>query len=820
MNKRFLFFLSAVLSLTAVGCVRLEPEDLKGPVEEEEILISKSFQASVAETRTTLDGVTVLFAKDESISIWDGLANQEFKADEAGSSVSFSGQVSPTATEFFAVSPYSKSTVFSQSGSTVTAALTLPSVQEATVGSFADGANISAAQSDSEDSFLLENVLAVAKMTLASENLDGHQIESIELKSTHSLTGDVVVTFGDILTAMAGTNTVKTVKLAHADGSALEDGVYYLTLLPNAGGQITLKFKATDGYTATKTATLKSAFEAGSIKNLGTVKGLAWEAPKYYFAPVLSVSDGTYMIVADNDGTLLAAKAVTPASGNTYGYPAPMNVTGRVNENGVIVMDDLVDAFEFSNSGTSGYTIRQLKDNKYWYQYSNYSSISISENVSENSYYSITANQDGTFTLMGANNRFLQYTTNNNGEFRALASVNGVVPTLYKLVSLDEAHVLLTTLSASSLTSHSAVLNANYSGLFPINAVNVGFYYGTSASALNESVYVNEPFTMSSGSISATIESLAENTTYYYRVTMQVWDAASNEYKEFLGEVMSFTTKSSVPSVLPAWLELPSITGDEDFVGAFYGSTIETDENRNYSYYYSYEWFASLWVAYPLNYEHTQGNASTSKWYYNPDIDKEYQINMTGSSYPTMYGQSAYSKGHQIPNADRKSNDLMNRQTYYVTNQTPQLQNGFNGSIWGSLETNIRTKLKNSTETVYVVTGPVYQTVGGNEKVTYFEANPEQSSAYPEEVPVPNYYWKAILRVKWNGDVVSDAKAIAFWFQHKAYSDDNYTNHVVSVDEIESLTGFDLFTNLPGDNNSGIEKNAEVITTWDAFWRF
>lgn len=47
-----------------------------------------------------------------------------------------------------------------------------------------------------------------------------------------------------------------------------------------------------------------------------------------------------------------------------------------------------------------------------------------------------------------------------------------------------------------------------------------------------------------------------------------------------------------------------------------------------------------------------------------------------------------------------------------------------------------------------------------------------------------------------------------------------FTNYAVSVDQIEAWTGFDLFTNLPGDNNSGIEKAAEANTDWLSFQSF
>ena len=61
--------------------------------------------------------------------------------------------------------------------------------------------------------------------------------------------------------------------------------------------------------------------------------------------------------------------------------PKAEDVTAKLDNHGFIVLDDLTDAFEFANSN-NGYTICQLSDEKFWYQYSNqYTSISISDDI-------------------------------------------------------------------------------------------------------------------------------------------------------------------------------------------------------------------------------------------------------------------------------------------------------------------------------------------------------------------------------------------------------------------------------------------------------
>ena len=813
--------------MMAVGCARIEPEIPENPrdVVQEEILISKSFLAGVAETRTTLEGVTVLFSKGESISIWDGLGNREYKADEAGSSVSFSGQVSASASEFFALSPFSASTVFSKSGTTVTAKTVVPSTQEATVGSFAVGANISAAQSTSEDSFSLENVLSVAKFTLASANLSGHQIVSIELSSSYPLAGDVVVTYGVKPVATAGSNTVNTILLSHTDGSSLADGTYYLTLLPNAGGQITLKFTAADGYIATKTATLKSAFEAGSIKNLGTVKNLSWEGPKYVKVTSAPADwTGDYLLVYESDSKILSS-----ISSKNIGETLDVSFN---SDNTISWEDYKAYNIAIAKSG-DGYTLDLNNSGYLGWSSGNSLTCTLAESVTDYFRWTLSLDSKGNVLIsnLKESGRTIWYNPS-SPRFCAYTQLGDYVKDvqIYKKETgaggdTDGPTVALSTESATEITDATAVLNATFNGLSPINVQEVGFYWGTDASNLTGTVYDNSAFTTSSGSISATLTSLSANTTYYYQATMMVWDETNRTYVEFKGAVKSFKTTASSSSNLgeKGWLELPSITGSEFYAGSFY-SNGTSGKNRNYSYDYEYSWYSSMWVAYPL-YSSTMGNGSLSKWSNNPNFDTTYQVNCWDASYNVLYGQTEYienaagtgkeyyARGHQIPNADRNGNSIMQSQTYIATNSTPQIQNQFNSSLWGALESAVRTVAK--TDTVYVVTGPIFQKVGETRSITYIHPKGDPT----KDVPVPNYYWKALLKVKWSGETVVSASAIGFWYEHKPYKNgENYDDDefIVSVSTIEQWTGLDLFANLP----ASLEEQAKNNSNWNTFFNF
>ena len=152
----------------------------------------------------------------------------------------------------------------------------------------------------------------------------------------------------------------------------------------------------------------------------------------------------------------------------------------------------------------------------------------------------------------------------------------------------------------------------------------------------------------------------------------------------------------------------------------------------------------------------------------------------------------------------------MQLQTFYVTNAVPQIQNEFNGSIWQKLEAALQSEAKS--ETIYIVTGVAFKKQGESKTITYTTAQDDT-----KRVPVPNYFYKVALKVVTNSSgVVTSASTVGFWFEHKEYSNSEYVNYEVSVDQIEAWTGFDFFPNLP----DAIEVVAEKNSSWTTFSNF
>jgi len=374
--------------------------------------------------------------------------------------------------------------------------------------------------------------------------------------------------------------------------------------------------------------------------------------------------------------------------------------------------------------------------------------------------------------------------------------------------------------SATGVGATGATLSGSYSGATG-TVTETGFYWGTSEGSLDNELYVDSG-AGASGEFSGELTSLSESTTYYYKAYVREYNENTSSYEYRYGSVNSFTTSAAVVSVPTGWLELPSYT-----TGGMSGTTTSSLSDlylvrhsasglRNYTALYDPEMYASYWVAYPLAACYL-GSGRDNNWAYDPDVPESKQTNCTKGAYGVNlstenYASNLYSRGHQIPNADRTASTDLSNQTFYMTNITPQIQNGFNSGIWNNLETAIRGLVAGS-DTVYVVTGAAFRKKGGSETIGTI-TNTRDSKV----LPVPNYYWKVLLKVKWSGDTVTSASTIGFWLPHADLKDESYDDpkYIASVDQIEAWTGFDFFSNL----SSSLQASAESNTDWSSFRTF
>ena len=224
------------------------------------------------------------------------------------------------------------------------------------------------------------------------------------------------------------------------------------------------------------------------------------------------------------------------------------------------------------------------------------------------------------------------------------------------------------------------------------------------------------------------------------------------------------------------WMELPAM--DNPALG-YYSHSFKMNGNtyRNYTFGWSQKDYVALWVAYPLCKLYTSGSAGrTNAWALDP---------LLGNNSAAPFGGYCgdYARGHQLPSADRQCCYDANAQTFYGTNMTPQL-NAHNEGIWSSLESKVRT-IANASDTTYVVTGVIVSASGKKEK-----------DSNGNNVTVPDAYFKVLLRYS-KSSTLGQWNAAAFYLEHRSYSGGIGKEHSMSVDELEQITGFDFFANLP-----------------------
>lgn len=262
------------------------------------------------------------------------------------------------------------------------------------------------------------------------------------------------------------------------------------------------------------------------------------------------------------------------------------------------------------------------------------------------------------------------------------------------------------------------------------------------------------------------------------------------------------------PSEIKAgWLELPAMPEDSKFGFFSHDMKIGNVKTRNYTYAWDYENLVAPWVAYPLNSSFTVKKVErTDAWGLDPKLPRNKQPVLIKGFRDGNDGWKA--RGHQLPSADRLCSYEANSLTFYGTNMTPQIHEGFNSGIWSKLEDKVRSWSRSS-DTLYVVTGCVTE---GSKK--YCKDNDGK------KVTIPTAYYKAVLRYKKNSTVgYSDYMACAVWLKHEVYSSTSVSKqYAMSIDELEKKIGIDLFANLPAaigeDAAAKVEAEDPATVSW------
>ena len=216
-------------------------------------------------------------------------------------------------------------------------------------------------------------------------------------------------------------------------------------------------------------------------------------------------------------------------------------------------------------------------------------------------------------------------------------------------------------------------------------------------------------------------------------------------------------------------------------------TTNQIIHHQNYSLSYSEPHEQAEWVAYELKASHISSTNHKRPYF---EIDEAVK---TGAAHWRNYKNSGYDKGHLCPAGDRRFTKEAHDETFLTSNISPQ-EHEFNSGVWNRLEQKVRYWAKKN-DGIFIVTGGVLKdnlkTIGEG------------------KVAVPNQFYKIILD-NTNGKI----KVLAFLVNHQD-SDLPLYKFVVSVDEVEALTGIDFFPEL----EDTIENKLEASSSYKS-WSF
>jgi endonuclease G, mitochondrial len=173
---------------------------------------------------------------------------------------------------------------------------------------------------------------------------------------------------------------------------------------------------------------------------------------------------------------------------------------------------------------------------------------------------------------------------------------------------------------------------------------------------------------------------------------------------------------------------------------------------------------------------------------------------------PADYTGSGFDRGHMTNSEDRSRSPADNIQTFLMTNIIPQAPDN-NQGVWVQLE-NYSRQLVRSGKELFIISGGHGQGGIGSKGL--------KATVGKGKVLVPALTWKVILVLdKPNSGVAGvdkNTRTIAVIIPNKqGVKSDPWQQYRTSVNEVEKLTGYQFFTNVPAEIRSVINSKVDSL---------
>lgn len=207
------------------------------------------------------------------------------------------------------------------------------------------------------------------------------------------------------------------------------------------------------------------------------------------------------------------------------------------------------------------------------------------------------------------------------------------------------------------------------------------------------------------------------------------------------------------------------------------GMPSQTKEYEGFTLSFNRRTHLPNWVAWELTADEARGTGKRSGRFWQ---DKT----VRGCASPDDYRHTGYDRGHMAPAGDMKWSPEAMNDCFSMANMCPQVKS-LNSGAWNTLEQKCRNRAI-ADSVVYIVAGPI----PGEEPLAHIGDT---------GVDVPRRYFKVII-----SPYARIPQGIGF-IMPNSYVEGGIQPCAVSIDSVESLTGYDFFAALPDSIENQLE---------------
>ena len=271
----------------------------------------------------------------------------------------------------------------------------------------------------------------------------------------------------------------------------------------------------------------------------------------------------------------------------------------------------------------------------------------------------------------------------------------------------------------------------------------------------------------------------------------------------------SSTTPSPLPSPSPKTIPNGSTTATRDD-NLTLGNPSNAATNTSYS-----DNYLMVKNAYTLSYNKNKGIANWVSWHlstaWKGETDRQNDFRPDPSLpqnwyqvTPRDYASTGFDRGHLCPSDDRDGGLEDNKETFLMTNMTPQAPEN-NRGIWKALEDYGRTLTQQGNE-VYIIAGTIGE---GGTGTNGFAKRIGKN----DNITVPASLWKIIvvLPIGQNDElrINENTRIIAVNIPNQNGLVGSWKQYRTSVAELEKLTGYDFLSTISPDIQAIIEAKVD-----------